>query len=72
MLTLDDGLPPEPPPPEYPIAVPRDGILAADPGDEADLTGRARAVFDCVYGAEVDRFSTEGNLWFPLGRAMKR
>ena len=46
MLTGEDGLPLEAPPPGYPIAFPRDGILADDPGDRADITGRVRAVFD--------------------------
>jgi hypothetical protein len=41
------------------MAFPRDGILADDPGDRADITGRVRAVFDCVFGAEADRLWAE-------------
>ena len=59
MLTGEDGLPLEAPPPSYPIDFPRNGILADDPGDRADVTGRVRAMFDCVFGAEADRFWTE-------------
>jgi hypothetical protein len=59
MLTGGDGLPLEAPPPGYPIAFPRDGIFADDPGDRADITGRVCAVFDCIFGAHADRFWTE-------------
>jgi hypothetical protein len=59
MLTGADGLPLEAPPPGYLTAFPRDGILADDPGDQADLTSRVSAVFDCIFGADADRFRTE-------------
>jgi hypothetical protein len=59
MLTGEDGLPLDLAPLGYPIAFPRDGILADDPGDQADITGRVRAVFDCVFNAKVDRFWTQ-------------
>jgi hypothetical protein len=59
MLTGEDGLPVELPPVGYPIKFPSNGILADDPGDRADITGRVRAVFGCVFGTEVDSFWRE-------------
>ncbi len=59
MLTGENRLPVEAPPSGYPITFPREGILANDPGDRADVNGRVRAILVCVFGAEVDRFWTE-------------
>ena len=58
MLTGEDGLP---------SLTPRairsssrsNGILADDPGTEPTSPAAVRAVFDCVFGAEADRFWTE-------------
>lgn len=59
MLTGEHGLPLEAPPLGYPLAFPLDGIFADDQGDRADITGQARAAFDCVFGLEADRIWIE-------------
>jgi hypothetical protein len=54
MLTGEDGLPLEGPPPGYPVDFPADGILVDDPGDRRDLTGRTRQVLRCVFAEDAD------------------
>lgn len=54
MLTGDDGLPLDAPPPGYAIDFPRAGILIDDPGHPDDLVDRCRAVFGQVFGADAD------------------
>lgn len=54
MLTGEDGLPLDAPPPNYPIDFPKTGILVDEPGHADDLVDRARAVFGCVFGADAD------------------
>jgi hypothetical protein len=55
MLTGQEGLLLEAPPPTYPIDFPRDGILADDPGNRVDITRRIHIVFECVFSTEADR-----------------
>lgn len=49
ILTGDDGLPVDAPPPGYPLAFPAHGILVDDPGHPHDLVKAVRIVFHEVF-----------------------
>jgi hypothetical protein len=72
MLTGDDGLPLAAPPPGYPLDFPSDGILVDDPGHPRDLTARARAVFDVIFGADcAARWDEAAELLDPRSRELR-
>jgi len=49
MLTGKGGQPPDEPPPGYPTAIARDGIVPDDPEHPGDIVRRARGVFELIW-----------------------
>jgi hypothetical protein len=62
MLTGDDGLLLDTPPPGYPVDT--SAVLVTDPGHPLDITARVRSVFDPVFGDNADRW------WADTGQAL--
>jgi hypothetical protein len=62
MLTGEDGLPIDAPPPGYPVST--SPVLVFDPGHPLDITARVRSVFDVVFGDEADVW------WAEVGEAL--
>ncbi|SEU47607.1 BREX-1 system adenine-specific DNA-methyltransferase PglX [Nonomuraea wenchangensis] len=54
MLTMRDGQPVDAPPPDYPVEIPRDGILVDDVGHDRDLAAGSRRVLETVFGEDCD------------------
>lgn len=71
MLTGDDGLPLDTPPPGYPVDFPRDGILVDDAGTNRDLVATARQVFERIFDDPAARWIEAAHILDDRGGALR-